>query len=124
VAPVFDDQDQPVRHRFYVPGGSWTDLRTDETFTGPAFHTALVPLDHMPVLVRDGAVIPRIAVTPDLRNTDDALTLPWTLHGYGQVEGNHTVTGFDRTPTSVTITGQAVTSTGTQELSPTVVPHG
>lgn len=124
VAPVFDDQVEPVRHRFYVPAGTWTDLRTDESFTGPAFHTALVTLEDMPVLVRDGAVIPRIGVASDLRNTDDALALPWTLHSYGQVTSDHTMIGFDRLPIAVTITGLSVKSTGKQQLSPNVVPHG
>lgn len=75
VVPVFDDGEAPVARRFYVPRGRWTDLLTDAVYEGPGFHTEVVPLERMPVLVREGAVIPRIEVGEegpgDIRSTDD-----------------------------------------------------
>jgi len=39
----------------YVPEGTWTDHFTGESFTGPRWVRMEVPLERMPLLVRDGA---------------------------------------------------------------------
>jgi alpha-D-xyloside xylohydrolase len=54
VAPVFTVDDE---HAFYVPAGRWTDLRTEEVFTGPAWVRRHYPIADLPVLVRPGAVL-------------------------------------------------------------------
>ncbi len=100
VVPVFDDGDAPVTRTFYVPHGNWTDLRDRTTYTGPGFHTVEVPLNAMPVLVRDGAAVPRVDVDGSVRNVADLTGRPWTLHLFGDAELADLV-GFDGTPTPV-----------------------
>ncbi len=57
VEPVAADGD-PAPATVWVPPGSWTDYFTGQRFRGPSVQTLSVPLSQMPVLVRDGAVIP------------------------------------------------------------------
>lgn len=85
VAPVMDDTMGEVERRVYVPAGTWYDFVTDEVVEGPRFLTRICPLDRIPVLVRAGAVIPRVEVGEDVRCTDDLIERPWTLHVYGDV---------------------------------------
>ncbi|WP_185749220.1 glycoside hydrolase family 31 protein [Humibacillus xanthopallidus] len=102
VVPVFDDGAAPVRRTFYVPEGEWFDLHDDTRYAGPGFHTVDVPLDRMPVLVRGGAVIPRVAVDETVRSVEDLLGRPWTLHAYGATDGAQpTLVGFDSQPAVV-----------------------
>ncbi|KRE52513.1 TIM-barrel domain-containing protein [Phycicoccus sp. Soil748] len=125
VVPVFDDGDAPVTRRFYVPEGQWHDLLTDETCTGPGFREATVALDAMPVLVRSGAVLPRVEVDGEVRSTDDLLGRPWTLHAYGEAaDTDLTLTGFDGSATRAHLTGDAVEVIGTQKVSSRVTRHG
>ena len=42
----------------WFPPGTWVDFFTGATFTGPASATLAVPLDQMPVFVRQGGIIP------------------------------------------------------------------
>jgi alpha-D-xyloside xylohydrolase len=103
VVPVFDDADEPVRRTFYVPEGDWFDLHDDTKYTGPRFHTATVPLERMPVLVRGGAVIPRVIVDEAVRSVDDLQDRPWTLHAYGPAASEtapHLI-GFNSSPAVV-----------------------
>lgn len=85
VVPVFDDGPGPVRRTFFVPDGEWFDLHDDTRYVGPGFHTVEVPLESMPVLVRGGAVLPRVEVDASVRCVDDLAGRPWTLHAYGDV---------------------------------------
>ncbi len=94
VVPVFDDGEAAVQRRFFVPAGGWTDLLTAERFTGPGWHEVEVPLERMPVLVRDGAVVPRVDVDSSVRSADDLLDRPWTLHAFGAVPHEVTLTDF------------------------------
>ena len=99
VVPVFDDADQPVSRTFYVPEGRWYDLEDGTIFTGPGFHTVDVPLDRMPLLVREGAVIPRVDVDARVRSVADLLDRPWHQHVYGDVDvTGRTWVGFDGSP--------------------------
>ena len=93
--PVFDDGDGPVRRRFFVPDGGWTDLLTDEQLHGPHWITLEVPLDRMPILAREGSVIPRVEVDASVRNTDDLVGRPWTAHCYGPTPPDVTLIDFD-----------------------------
>ena len=110
VTPVFDDGTEPVDRRFYVPSGEWTDLLSDERFTGPGYVTRTVRIEEMPVLVRTGAVIPRVRVDESVRNTDDLADRPWTLHAYGSFDEGHDVTlvGFDGAAFTARLTGDSV----------------
>ncbi|MFC7404677.1 TIM-barrel domain-containing protein [Georgenia alba] len=120
VVPVFDDGTAPVARRFYVPDGDWYDLLTDEPFSGPGFRTVEVPLERMPVLVRAGAVLPRVEVDADVRRTDDLLGRPWTLHLYGVEDVEADLVGFDGRRTRVCVAGGAVAATGSQAVTEAV----
>ncbi len=49
----------------YLPKGTWTELgRPWKTHDGPGFFEMQAPLSRMPVLVREGAVIPKLAGNP------------------------------------------------------------
>ncbi|MFQ6171567.1 TIM-barrel domain-containing protein [Oryzobacter sp. R7] len=85
VVPVFDDGDAPVERTFWVPEGEWFDLHDDSRFVGPGHHTVTAPLERMPVLVRGGAIVPRVPVDESVRAVDDLAGTPWTLHAYGDV---------------------------------------
>ncbi|MGI8882192.1 MAG: TIM-barrel domain-containing protein [Jatrophihabitans sp.] len=98
VVPVFADTDRPTPRRYYLPEGRWRELLTGEVREGPAFHEELVPLQRQPVFVRDGAVLPRIELDGQLRNTDQLLERPWTLHVFGAATGDRQLIGFDRQP--------------------------
>jgi len=93
-------------------------------YEGPGFHEAAVALDAMPVLVRDGAVLPRVPVDDGVRSTDDLVGRPWTLHAYGAAADDTTVSlrGFDGTITTAHVRGSDVTSEGSQAVG-TVVRH-
>ena len=95
VVPIFSDSPEAVQRTFWVPAGGWTDLLTRETYAGPGFVTRTCDLPHMPVLVRHGSVLPRLAVTAEHRNTDDLLHEPWIFDVYGGVTEPRTFVGFD-----------------------------
>jgi alpha-D-xyloside xylohydrolase len=122
VVPVFDDGTAPVHRRFYVPEGEWHDLLDGTAYRGPAFHEAEVPLDRMPVLVRSGAVLPRVEVDEAVRGTDDLVGRPWTLHAYGPArDAALDLVGFDGTTTRVELTGDTAEASGTQTVAGRVV---
>ena len=123
VVPVFDDGPGPVRRSFHLPAGRWTDLLTGEVLHGPGHRTVDVPLARIPVLVRDGAVVPRVG-TDDVGGTDDVLGRPWTLHAYGDADGPRTFVGFDRRPFEVVVTGDRARVCGDQAVEEVVVRHG
>jgi alpha-glucosidase len=62
VAPI-TEAGQTSRH-VYLPEGQWIDFATGEMFEGTQFITAAAPLDHCPVFVRGGAVVPTYADAP------------------------------------------------------------
>lgn len=124
VAPVFADTPGPVSHRFYVPAGRWTDLVTGQVFTGPGYVRIDCPLDTMPVLARDGAVIPRLDLPDMLRSTDQLLDAAWTLHVYGTPpSGGVNLVGFDRQPVQIEMSGPGVTAIGGQRINAQAVSH-
>lgn len=121
--PVFEDGAEPVQRRYYLPEDGWTDLITCRRHTGPGFATEEIPLERMPVLVRDGAVIPRVRVDESVRCTDDLLDVPWTMHVFGADDAEIDLIGFDGTPTHVSIRGPVATSDGTQPVADEVIRH-
>ncbi|MEZ5668951.1 MAG: glycoside hydrolase family 31 protein [Alphaproteobacteria bacterium] len=54
------------RMRGYLPQGRWRDFRTGAAVDGGRLHEATVPLDTLPVFVRDGAVL---ALGPEVQHT-------------------------------------------------------
>ncbi|MEU1126108.1 alpha-xylosidase [Streptomyces sp. NPDC005899] len=91
VAPVFTE-DGAVE--YYVPEGTWTSLLTGERITGPAWRQETHGFDSLPVLVRDGAVLPWGA--DDQRPDADWLD-GLTLRVFGSGTGERTVTVPDLT---------------------------
>jgi alpha-D-xyloside xylohydrolase len=98
VAPVFSDSPDPVDRTFWLPAGEWTDLVTGDRYHGPGFAARTCALGEMPLLVRDGTVVPRLNVGEQHRNTDDLFALPWRFDVFGDVHGDRTFTGFDGRP--------------------------
>lgn len=97
VAPILDAEMRTVTRRVYLPAGRWFDLVTDAVVEGPGFITVDVPIESMPVFVRDGARLPRIDLPSEFRRTDDLLGEGWTLHLYGAQQSGRQVElqGFD-----------------------------
>lgn len=122
--PVFDDGVDPVSRRFYVPSGQWVDLLTGERHEGPGFHEVLVPLERMPLLARDGAVIPRVDVGDGIRRTDDLVGVPWTLHVVGDADAHRELVGFDGSTTRCRVRGDTVSAEGSQPVADRAVRHG
>jgi hypothetical protein len=57
VAPVTTPGDTASTNVWFPPG-KWVDMFTDTTYTGPSTTTLSVPLDQMPVFVRQGGIVP------------------------------------------------------------------
>ncbi|HLH77300.1 MAG TPA: TIM-barrel domain-containing protein [Candidatus Binataceae bacterium] len=56
VAPVLDEG---ARERtLYLPVGDWFDFWSNQRWTGPRTLSVPAPLDHLPLFVRQGAIIP------------------------------------------------------------------
>ncbi|MEO1064540.1 MAG: TIM-barrel domain-containing protein [Actinomycetota bacterium] len=90
VVPVLDDAMRTVTRRVYLPAGRWHRLDTGaaggadpDPIEGPQLVWVDVPIDDMPVYVRDGATIPTVGVDDAVRSTGDLVDRPWTLHLYG-----------------------------------------
>jgi alpha-D-xyloside xylohydrolase len=122
VVPIFDDGPGPVRHRWYLPAGRWTDLVTGQVLSG-GFVTEDVPLQRIPVLVRAGAVVPRVDVDPPVRRTDDLVGRPWRLHEYGATDGEYHLIGFDGVAVRTRIRHGKVSAQGPQPIAPMTARH-
>jgi alpha-D-xyloside xylohydrolase len=55
VAPVFSPDD---RRRAYLPAGTWTDWWTGDPTDGPRWLDLDVPLDRVPIWIREGHAVP------------------------------------------------------------------
>ncbi|MEO5744176.1 MAG: glycoside hydrolase family 31 protein, partial [Terracoccus sp.] len=130
VVPVFDDASGPVRRRFYVPEGRWVDRVDGTTFSGPGYHEVDVPLERMPLLVREGAIVPSVAVDADTRNVESLIGRPWQLTAYGAGDaaasqaGTLSLVGFDASTTTVTVRDGVAQAHGSQPVLPEVARVG
>jgi len=61
---------------FWVPPGNWTDWFTSKHYTGPAVVTEQVPVEHLLLLVREGAILP---LQPQMDYMDQKPLDPLTL---------------------------------------------
>ncbi|WP_406407510.1 alpha-xylosidase [Streptomyces halstedii] len=91
VAPVFTEDGEV---EYYVPEGTWTSLLTGESVTGPAWRHETHGFDSLPVLVRDGAVLPWGA---DEGRPDGDWLDGLTLRVFGPSAAGRTVTVPDLT---------------------------
>jgi alpha-glucosidase (family GH31 glycosyl hydrolase) len=55
VAPILEPGQ--VARRLYLPAGDWRDYWTGEAFAGPGWVTVPAPLHHIPVFIREGAML-------------------------------------------------------------------
>lgn len=93
VAPIFNDAETPVDRQFWLPPGRWHPLLGGPPLAGGGLVTMTCPLEQMPVLVRDGAVLPRVEVS-GARNTDDLIDRPWRFDRYGTAAHPEDFVGF------------------------------
>lgn len=85
-----------------------------------------VPLEHMPVLARDGAVLATVVVDDETRNVESLLRQPWRLTLFGAVPDAGRLVrlvGFDGQPTTVVVRGRVADAHGSQPIDPDVVTH-
>ena len=110
VAPVTTPGDVAATSVWFPPG-RWVDFFTGATFTGPSVATLAVPLDRMPVFVRQGGIVPEQRSTAGA-GTPRALTAlvypgsPGSFELYGDAGTGLGYTKGQRTETLIT------TSTG------------
>jgi alpha-glucosidase len=92
VSPVVTNYSATTKS-VYLPQGNWVNFWTDAVYAGGSNVTIPVSLDSIPVLVKQGAVIPRQAVVqyinnyPITQNTNNAI-VPVTFHVYGGANGS------------------------------------
>jgi len=55
IAPVFNDEGNV---KVYLPRGFWTDFWTNATIKGPRWLQQRVPLDTIPIFIRENSIIP------------------------------------------------------------------
>ncbi|MFE6934767.1 alpha-xylosidase [Streptomyces sp. NPDC057699] len=103
VAPVFTEDGEV---EYYVPEGTWTSLLTGERVTGPAWRHERHGFDSLPLLVRDGAVLPWGA--DDQRPDGDWLD-GLTLRVFGAGAGSGVGSG-ERTVTVPDLSGATAAS--------------
>jgi alpha-glucosidase (family GH31 glycosyl hydrolase) len=72
----------------WFPPGRWTDWFTGATFTGPSTQTLSVPLDRMPVFVKDGGIVP---LQPSSGQASTAGSAPLTLRVFAGRSGQYTM---------------------------------
>ncbi len=65
VAPILEQGS--VARAAYLPNETWYDFWTDERLTGGQHHIAEAPLEHIPLFVRGGAILP---IIPHASDTD------------------------------------------------------
>jgi len=85
VAPLFAGQTQ---RQAYLPKGEWCDFWTGELYTGSHMVSVTAPLDHIPVFVKAGTLLP--LAQPTL-HTDDPNAFVLTVRAYGSGDGNATL---------------------------------
>jgi alpha-glucosidase len=77
VAPI--SQPGQTSRQVYLPAGEWFDFWTDERHAGPKTLTAAAPLEHIPVYVRAGTVLP---TWPVMQHTNAQAVHKLILHVY------------------------------------------
>ncbi|MBR5421168.1 MAG: DUF5110 domain-containing protein [Lachnospiraceae bacterium] len=86
----FDVEKKPESYsrRVYLPEGcDWYDFYTDERYAGGQWISAAAPLEHIPVFVRAGAIIPMTEPALSVAELSDEIT----LHIYPGSDGAFTM---------------------------------
>ncbi|MBN9657931.1 MAG: DUF5110 domain-containing protein [Acidobacteria bacterium] len=85
IAPVVEQGE--VDRQVYLPAGTdWIDYYSGQSYTGGQLITTSLVLDHIPVFIRAGAILPKGNATA--RNASDSAALPVTLDFYPGSMGN------------------------------------
>lgn len=92
VAPVYEQG--AVEREFQLPAGNWVNYWTGEVLEGGKAHKVSAPLEQIPLMVRQGAVIPMRAYARSIeKGTNDTLT----LHVYPGADSEFTLIEDDGT---------------------------
>ncbi len=82
VAPVFNPEGQAD---IYFPEGSWCCYWTNETVKGPCWRSFLVPLDRIPLWIREGSMIP---FGPSMQYVDETNTDHYDILAFQAEDGS------------------------------------
>ncbi len=63
VAPILE---RVPRRKLYLPPGRWFDFLTNREYEGPGYHEVPAPIARLPLLVREGAILPTLCGVPRL----------------------------------------------------------
>ena len=85
IAPVFDESN---RVQVYLPQGQWLDFWTEELLTGPVWVEQKVPLDSLPLYIRQNSVIP---TGPEMNFVGESAINPLRLDVFVADETEQTV---------------------------------
>jgi hypothetical protein len=111
VAPVTTPGDV-ASTTVWFPPGRWVDFFTGATFTGPSTATLAVPLDQMPVFVRQGGIVPEEPPTGGTGPLHALTTVvypgrPGSFNLYGDAGSGLGYTKGQRTETLITTSSSA-----------------
>jgi alpha-D-xyloside xylohydrolase len=84
VAPMFAGESS---RKVVLPQGKWFDFYTGKFAGGGATITVSPPLDQMPLLVKDGGIVPMMAAVNSLRQQRGSIALE--VRHYGTREANY-----------------------------------
>ena len=105
----------------WIPPGQWTDWFTGATFSGPSVQALEVPLDRMPVFVRDGGIVPEQAPMDHVGADPGAPTIlrvyPGARGRFSLYQDSSSGNGYQHGQDSRT---EITTGTGNGHLSPSV----
>jgi alpha-glucosidase (family GH31 glycosyl hydrolase) len=118
----------------YLPEGTWHDFWTHETYQGPGGITVAAPLDRLPLLVRDGGIVPLGPVMQyDGERERHAITVmvypagasSFDLYEDDGISTNHARGGSVRTALNCTADAEGLTcAIGAPEGDATLIPAG
>jgi len=83
VAPLWSDTE--FQREIYLPEGEWVDFFDETPYTGGQTISYRAPIDRVPMLVRNGAIIP---LAPEDQHYVDEKSSPYTIHIYPKGTGS------------------------------------
>jgi alpha-D-xyloside xylohydrolase len=106
IAPVMNEQSHV---EVYLPAGRWHNYWKQEIIEGPTWIRKTVPLEEIPIYVRDGAVIPTVREAQHTGAIDwNELTLEMFGHGASNLHlPNGDTVKLEFSPSGVTLNGTA-----------------
>jgi alpha-glucosidase len=83
VAPLWSDTE--FQREIYLPEGEWVDFFDETLYPGGRTISYRAPIDRVPMLVRNGAIIP---MAPEDQRYVDEKSSPYTIHIYPKGTGS------------------------------------